>query len=40
MGVYEGLTLKQDLYSGDIGECPGDPFDATRWEGFIVPPDL
>jgi hypothetical protein len=41
-GDYEGLTLKMDLYPGDIGECEGAPnlFDATIWDGFIVPPDL
>lgn len=39
-GELEGLTLKQDLYAGDITQCPWAPnlFDATYWQGFIVPP--
>jgi hypothetical protein len=37
-GELEGLTLKQDLYPGDITQCPG-AFDASWWQGFIVPPD-
>jgi hypothetical protein len=38
-GELEGLTLKTDNYPGDVTQCPGTPFDAGRWEGFIVPPD-
>jgi hypothetical protein len=38
-GELEGLTLKQDLYPGDPTECPGTAFDASRWQGFIVPPE-
>ena len=38
-GQLEGLTLKQDLYPGDITLCPGAAFDAGRWQGFIVPAD-
>ena len=37
-GELEGLTLKQELFPGDITQCPGEPFDATLWTGFIVPP--
>lgn len=37
-GEYEGLTMKQDLFAGDITQCPGEAFDATLWTGFIVPP--
>lgn len=38
-GELEGMTMKQDLYAGDISQCPPAPnlFDATIWEGFIVP---
>ena len=38
-GDLEGLTLKLDLHPGDITQCPGTPFDAGWWQGFIVPPD-
>ena len=38
-GALEGLTMKQDLYPGDVTKCPGTPFDAGIWSGFIVPPD-
>jgi hypothetical protein len=39
-GALEGLTLKQDLFAGDITQCPSaeNLFDATLWTGFIVPP--
>jgi hypothetical protein len=36
-GIYEGMTMKQDLFAGDITQCPGTPFDATYWEGKILP---
>ena len=40
-GELEGFTLKQDLYPGDISQCPPAPnlFDASTWSGFVVPPD-
>jgi hypothetical protein len=39
-GELEGLTLKQDLLAGDMGQCPQaeNLFDASLWSGFIVPP--
>jgi hypothetical protein len=37
-GSFAGQTLKMDLTAGDIRDCPGAPFAATVWSGFIVPP--
>lgn len=39
-GALEGQTLKAELARGDIAQCPEAPnsFDATVWNGFLVPP--
>jgi hypothetical protein len=36
-GDYHGMTTWVDLTPGDISRCPGVPFDATHWSGFVVP---
>lgn len=36
-GANAGKTMWQDLSAGNKSLCPGAPFDATHWTGFIAP---
>jgi hypothetical protein len=36
-GEFAGLTMWLDMAKGNVANCPGQAWDATAWQGFIVP---